>query len=127
MQGIGIGCRTNGGVRRTKERVSRLTVGERIKMLRSDRGYSREKLAEMSDISEKFLYEIETGKKGFSAVTLMKFSSVLEVSLDYIMTGTGSRKYEDEIVATLEKFKPDTLKKVDRLIKTAYEISKDGE
>ena len=124
MQGIGIGCRTNGGVRRTKERVSRLTVGERIKMLRSDRGYSREKLAEMS---EKFLYEIETGKKGFSAVTLMKLSSVLEVSLDYIMTGTGSRKYEDEIVATLEKFKPDTLKKVDRLIKTAYEISKDGE
>ena len=127
MQGIGIGCRTNGGVRRTKERVSRLTVGESIKMLRSDRGYSREKLAEMSDISEKFLYEIETGKKGFSAVTLMKLSSVLEVSLDYIMTGTGSRKYEDEIVATLEKFKPDTLKKVDRLIKTAYEISKDGE
>ena len=112
MQGIGIGCRTNGGVRRTKERVSRLTVGERIKMLRSDRGYSREKLAEMSYISEKLL---------------MKLSSVLEVSLDYIMTGTGSRKYEDEIVATLEKFKPDTLKKVDRLIKTAYEISKDGE
>lgn len=103
-----------------------MTVGERIMILRSDRGYTREQLAELADISEKFLYEIETSKKGFSAMTLMNLSNALEVSLDYIMTGTGSRKYEDEIVATLEKFKPNTLEMVNRLIKTAYEISKDG-
>lgn len=42
------------------------------------------------------------------------------------MTGTGSRKYDDEIIATLEKFKPNTLEMVDRLLKTAYEISKLG-
>lgn len=109
-----------------KERVRSLTVGERIKVLRSDRGYTREQLAELADISEKFLYEIETGKKGFSAMTLMNLSYALEVSLDYIMTGTGSRKYDDEIVATLEKFNPNTLEMVDRLLKTAYEISKAG-
>ena len=48
-------------------------------------------------------------KKGFSAMTLLNISKALEVSLDYIMTGTGSRKYDDEIIATLEKFKPNTL------------------
>ena len=95
-------------------------------ILRSDRGYTREQLSELADISEKFLYEIETGKKGFSAMTLLNLSKALEVSLDYIMTGTGSRKYEDEIVATLEKFKPNTLEMVHRLLKTAYEISRDG-
>ena len=42
------------------------------------------------------------------------------------MTGIGSRKYDDEIAATLEKFKPNTLEMVDRLLKTAYEIFKDG-
>lgn len=103
-----------------------LTVGKRIMMIRRDRGYTREKLAEMADISTKFLYEIETGKKGFSATTLLNISKALEVSLDYIMTGTGSRKYDDEIVATLEKFQPNTLKMVERLLKTAYEISKTG-
>ena len=103
-----------------------LTAGERILMLRSDRGYTREHLAELANISEKFLYEIETGKKGFSAMTLLNISKALEVSLDYIMTGTGSRKYDDEIIATLEKFKPNTLEMVDRLLKTAYEISKLG-
>lgn len=100
-----------------------MTAGERIMLLRSDRGYTREQLAGLADISEKFLYEIEMGKKGFSAITLLNLSRALEVSLNYIMTGTGSRKYEDEIVATLEKFKPNSLEMVDRLLKTAYELS----
>lgn len=106
--------------------MSTLTVGERIMVLRNDRGYTREQLAELADISEKFLYEIETGKKGFSATTLLRISKALEVSLDYIMTGTGRRKYDDEIMATLEKFKPNTLEMVNRLLKTTYEISKNG-
>ncbi|WP_147354221.1 helix-turn-helix domain-containing protein [Butyribacter intestini] len=103
-----------------------MTVGERIMLLRCDRGYTREQLAELADISDKFLYEIETGKKGFSATTLLNISKALEVSLDYIMTGKGSRKYDEEIVATLEKFKPNTLEMIDRLLKTVYEIFKDG-
>ena len=65
-------------------------------------------------------------KKGFSAETLMKLSHALEVSMDYIMLGKGSRKYDDEIVATLEQFKPNTLEMVDRLLKAAYEISKES-
>ncbi|MCI8779320.1 MAG: helix-turn-helix transcriptional regulator [Lachnospiraceae bacterium] len=105
--------------------MNKLTAGERIMVLRNDRGYTREQLAELADISDKFLYEIETGKKGFSAITLMNLSKALEVSLDYIMTGTGSRKYNSEIAAAIEKFKPDTLEQVDRILKAAYEISKE--
>ena len=55
----------------------------------------------------------------------MNLSKALEVSLDYIMTGTGSRKYDSEIAAAIEKFKPDTLEQVDRILKAAYEISKE--
>ncbi|MBO5483992.1 MAG: helix-turn-helix transcriptional regulator [Lachnospiraceae bacterium] len=103
-----------------------MTAGERIMQLRTDRRYTREQLAYLADISEKFLYEIEMDKKGFSADTLMKLSHALEVSMDYIMLGKGSRKYEDEIVATLEQFKPNTLEMIDRLLKVAYEISKES-
>ncbi len=94
--------------------------------LRTDRRYTREQLAYLADISEKFLYEIEMNKKGFSAETLMKLSHALEVSMDYIMLGKGSRKYDDEIVATLEQFKPNTLEMVDRLLKAVYDISKES-
>ncbi|MCD8333499.1 MAG: helix-turn-helix domain-containing protein [Clostridiales bacterium] len=65
------------------------SVGERIFMVRSLRGYSREHLAEIADISPKFLYEIELGKKGFSTYTLAKLCRALEVNSDYLLYGCG--------------------------------------
>ena len=45
-------------------------AGIRIRCLREEKHYTREKLAEMAEISTKFLYEIEVGSKGVSADTL---------------------------------------------------------
>ena len=59
----------------------------RIRELRNRRGYSVEQLAEKSNISTKFLYEIETGKKGFSAKVLCNMAMALNVSCDYIIRG----------------------------------------
>ena len=104
-----------------------LSAGMRIKKLRLEKRYTREQLAYLADISDKFLYEIESGKKGFSAVTLMKLSKALNVSMDYIMAGKDMKSSEDGIVATLEQFKPNTLENVERLIKIAYELTKINE
>lgn len=41
-------------------------IGFRIMQLRNQQNISRERLADMANISQKFLYEIEFGKKGFS-------------------------------------------------------------
>lgn len=46
--------------------------------------------------------------------------------MDYIMLGKESSKYDDEIVATLEQFKPNTLEMVDKLLKAVYEISQES-
>lgn len=101
------------------------TPGERIRGLREDRGYTRDYLSEATGISTKFLFEIETNKKGFSAYTLMKISNVLEVSMDYIMTGQLSFDCKDEIAVTLEQFKPHTLEAIEKLLKIAYDIAND--
>lgn len=102
-----------------------MKIGKRVMQLRMEKRYTREQFADMAGISEKFLYEIENGKKGFSATTLMKLSKALNVSMEYIMTGEDYRKPENEIVATLERFTPNTLENVERLLKIAYELSKD--
>lgn len=47
-------------------------AGQRIRNLREVNRYTREKLAELAEISPKFLYEIEVGAKGFSADTLSR-------------------------------------------------------
>jgi transcriptional regulator with XRE-family HTH domain len=62
-------------------------AGTRIYQLRVENGYTREELAELADISIKFLYEVENGKKGFSAQTLLKISIALSTDCDYILKG----------------------------------------
>ncbi|MCD7955995.1 MAG: helix-turn-helix domain-containing protein [Lachnospiraceae bacterium] len=66
---------------------SKLEIGQRIRRLREAHGYTREQLAEFLDISPRFCYDIELGKKGMSLETLCAFSQALNVSTDYILFG----------------------------------------
>ena len=72
--------------------MSRIEVGERIRLLRKIKNMTREEVADKSEISSKFLYEIELGKKGLSADTLLKLANTLSCSCDYIMTGDQEEK-----------------------------------
>ena len=82
-------------------------VGERIRELREIQCYTREVFAEKVNISAKFLYEVEVGKKGFSAETLSKIAKALSVSCDYIMTGEDpNKKGNEKIICVLEMIEP---------------------
>ena len=72
-----------------REDVDKLYVeaGRRIYILRTEHNWSREKLAELINCSTKFVYEIESGKKGFSSKTLLLLSKALNVSCDFILLG----------------------------------------
>lgn len=80
------------------------SVGIRIRNLRELNHYTREDLAEMADISSKFLYEIETAQKGFSVDTLLKICTVLDVSCDYILTGVKGNNCNEELINIVEMF-----------------------
>ena len=67
-------------------------AGERIRELRETKGYTRDSLATKSSISTKFLYEIETGKKGFTAEVLYRLSDALDVKCDYILVGKSGEE-----------------------------------
>jgi len=62
-------------------------IGKRIKRQRLEKGFSREKLAQIANISDKFLYDIEVGNKGISADTLYRISISLEISSDWLLSG----------------------------------------
>lgn len=78
--------------------------GKRIKELRNKKGYTREELSKLVKISPKFLYEIETGNKGFSAQTLSSLAYVLNTSCDYILFGTLKCEKATDIYAILNQF-----------------------
>lgn len=67
----------------------------RIQKLRNEYGLTREELAEMVGISAKHLYEIETGRKGFSAGVLYRIAKALGVGCDSIMIGEKEKDRND--------------------------------
>lgn len=100
-----------------------LDIGLRIRALREANGYTREAFATRINISTKFLYEVESGKKGFSAETLYKISRALSTSSDYIMSGNKHDKIPEKILDILEGFSPDQMPNVQAISKSALEIN----
>lgn len=98
-------------------------TGLRIQKMRVKRGYTRDTVAELSGISTKFLYEIETGKKGFSASVLFRISKVLDVNCDYLLTGKrGKENHSQKLLGTLELFDEEQIHKLVQLLEIVYEI-----
>ena len=57
--------------------MTHLELGERIQKLRRANNLTRDQLASKAGLSSKFLYEIETGKKGLSVESLLKIAEGL--------------------------------------------------
>lgn len=102
-------------------------AGGRIRKLREINRYTREALAELADISAKFLYEIETGQKGFSADTLYRIAKALSVSSEYILSGKNQDDYNEDIVNILNMFDNTQMKKLSQMLKLIYEINDQSE
>lgn len=97
-------------------------AGERILATRQTQGYTRETLAELANISPKFLYEIETGKKGFSALVLYNLCTALNVECDYILTGKPTAEYDICLVNILKSFEKEQTEKIAYILKQIYEL-----
>ena len=104
-------------------------VGKRIRKLREKRDMTREQLAGKAEITAKFIYEIENGRKGMSAGNLYKIAAALSTSCDYILLGV--HRTEDEIRLEilyeefLKKFNDEQRKLVVKMLGTILKISEE--
>lgn len=62
-----------------------VTLGERVKLTRNTHKITREKLAELVDVSPRFLAEVEAGKVGVSLQTLKNLSLALSTTTDFLL------------------------------------------
>ena len=62
-------------------------IGSRIREEREKLGLSREKFAEIVELSSYYIGQIERGERNMSLETLLKISSSLNISIDYILKG----------------------------------------
>lgn len=103
--------------------MMRKEIGERIRKLRKNQNLTREELAEKSEISSKFLYEIEMGRKGLSADTLLKIARTLSCSCDYILTGENYEKIQkNRTEKVLDEFEAKDMEYVKKLLSIMQEM-----
>ncbi len=69
------------------------TVGGRIRLVRNQRGFTLEQLADKSEISKSFLWEVEQGSD-ISGERLLRVANVLGASLDYLLRGEPAPDYK---------------------------------
>lgn len=68
----------------TKETFS-YQVGQQLRQIRKEQNLTREQLAEQANISSKYLYEIEKGRKNCSLYIIYQLCGCLKVNLERIL------------------------------------------
>jgi transcriptional regulator with XRE-family HTH domain len=77
-------------------------IGLRIRSLRVEKDFKQEKLAEILNIDRSTLSKIESGTNTPTTRILMELKRIFSVSIDWLLFGTGPRKY-----AGTDKYNPD--------------------
>lgn len=65
-------------------------IGDRVKYLRTERHMSREKFAELIDITSKHLYDIEQGSTNFSIGIFSRICKELNIPSSFLLDETLS-------------------------------------
>jgi transcriptional regulator with XRE-family HTH domain len=92
-------------------------IGKRIAKLRQEKGMNQSEFADICEFGRSNLARIENGEVNITTKTLLKLSSVFEISIDWLLTGKGfkfSIDIEDadaEIKVLLEEMGKDKLLK----------------
>ena len=104
-------------------KINTAEIGNRIKAMRINKHYTRAQLAELVGISDKFLYEVEVGRKNFSAYVLCNFAEAFYVTCEYIMFGSDSEKYSTEIAVIFDSFEEESIDNIIEILRIISKIS----
>ena len=71
--------------RSAKDKQRLLKIGDNIRTVRKQRGYSQEEFADIAGFSRSYYTEIETGKRNISVLNLTKIMKALNVNPNEII------------------------------------------
>lgn len=93
-----------------------IEIGNRISERRKQLGLTQEALAEKGDMTPQFVSYAEAGKRAMRPENLLKISSALEVSADYLLTGEIVDKDFLIISDKLRSLSPSQLRIIESII-----------
>lgn len=91
-------------------------MGQRIMVRRKSLRMTQEELAEKLGVSTQMISNLELGKKAIRPENLAKVCSALELSADFILTGTSTKTAVDAIAEKLVQLTGEELRMVNEMI-----------
>lgn len=82
------------------------SLGERLKKIRTQNGYSRDKLAELFQIGRATIQNYENGERSPTAEYLAKYYKFFGVNLHWLLTGNGMAHYQEWIAEDVKISNP---------------------
>lgn len=92
------------------------TMGQRIMVRRKARRMTQEELAEKLGVSTQMISNLELGKKAIRPENLAKVCDVLDLSADFILTGTNTKTAVDAVAEKLTRLTAEELQMVSDII-----------
>ena len=91
-------------------------MGQRIIVRRKSLRMTQEELAEKLGVSTQMISNLELGKKAIRPENLAKVCTVLELSADFILTGTNTKTAVDAVAEKLIQLTAEELQMVNEMI-----------
>lgn len=99
-----------------------IEIGKRIIERRKKLGLTQETLAEKGDMTPQFISYAESGKRAMRPENLLKISTALEVSADYLLTGDIVDKDLLILSDKLRKLSPSQVRIIENIIDEAISL-----
>ena len=100
-------------------------IGEKIRSRRAKLGMSQEQLADLCGITSSYIGHIERGSRQLSLNTAISISTVLEISLDYLLLDAKDQNSDANVLqsisAELKNHSPEQVSKFLSTIKILAE------
>lgn len=98
------------------------SMGKRIAARRKSLRLSQEELAEIADVSPQLLSTAERGTKAIRPENLLKLSTALGVSTDYLLTGDIIDKDLSLITKKLENISVDQIRAIEQILDSSIHL-----
>lgn len=85
----------------SKTNVNFTAIGDKIRNRRTKLGLSQEQLAELCGITSSYVGHIERGSRRLSLNTAISISSVLGISLDYLLLDVKNENSDDGVLESI--------------------------
>lgn len=93
-----------------------MTIGERIKLLRTEKGYDQQNLCAYLNIEQSTLSNYENDRRIPKAELIVKLANYFNVSTDYLLGKTDLKNYDHYKPILTERDEKDILKDLEKMM-----------